>query len=144
MLYVIYVTRLHLYFFCCSLDYITRLLIYRYSIVSGGCLIHFRLCCLHRVIIHPETISKSITWINSYSGKSFLVHPTINSGIHHETQFINRYTTSIINSNINDIPYSDFCIIINISASLQLSMSGYESILHTFVISSTLPICWIK
>ena len=55
MLYVIYVTRLHLYFFCCSLDYITRLLIYRYSIVSGGCLIHFRLCCLHRVIIHSET-----------------------------------------------------------------------------------------
>ena len=55
LLYVIYVTRLHLYFFCCSLDYITRLLIYRYSIVSGGCLIHFRLCCLHRVIIHAET-----------------------------------------------------------------------------------------
>ena len=56
LLYVIYVTRLHLYFFCCSLDYITRLLIYTYSIVSGGCLIHFRLCCLHRVIIHPETV----------------------------------------------------------------------------------------
>ena len=56
LLYVIYVTRLHLYFFCCSLDYITRLLIYRYSIVSGGCLIHFRLCCLHHVIIHPETL----------------------------------------------------------------------------------------
>ena len=55
VLYVIYVTRLHLYF-SCSLDYITRLLIYRYSIVSGGCLIHFRLCCLHRVIIHPETL----------------------------------------------------------------------------------------
>ena len=52
----IYVTRLHLYFFCCSLDYITRLLIYRYSIASGGCLIHFCLCCLHRVIIHPETL----------------------------------------------------------------------------------------
>ena len=65
----IYVTRLHLYFFCCSLDYITRLLIYRYSIVSGGCLIHFRLCCLHRVIIHPETETSPLIYsANQWTG----------------------------------------------------------------------------
>ena len=62
--------KTHLYFFCCSLDCITRLLIYRYSIVFGGCLIHFRLCCLHCVIIHPETHRTDLWTGFSFTSKS--------------------------------------------------------------------------